>query len=231
MVHHLVADFVVAARGGSAPGVRPGWRRGAARSSRSRRGVVFDAIGRGECDALGDFGAQLIGPFGSVRPSACTMSSMAASAAALMAARTRCCSSCRLQFDPTLSLRIKAGSVRPCPTRVTAMTKKVRKMIRSRCGKGVPFGQRRRQRQGRRQRDDAAHAAPADDAQFAFPEARFAFAQAAGKPARQVGDRIDPGEAHGDGDGADDQAQAGQLGGGVASSACRSRPTSAGRSA
>ena len=67
--------------------------------------------------------------------------------ALLLACRRRC----------TPSQRISGGSVSPCSTSVTKITAKVRKRIRSRCGKSL----RERERGG--QRDRAAHARPADD--------------------------------------------------------------------
>jgi len=61
-------------------------------------------------------------------------------AAARIAERACSCSLTMLKSDPTLSLRINGFNVRPWPTSVVAMTKKVRKMITLRAGKGSPLG-------------------------------------------------------------------------------------------
>src|SRR6266571_4183875 len=65
--------------------------------------------------------------------------SMAAIAALPSANFARCPSSCRLQSLPTFSLRMSGASDSPCTTSVTAITTKVRKMMRSRCGNGASF--------------------------------------------------------------------------------------------
>ena len=52
------------------------------------------------------------------------------------------CASASSQFAPSFpaspSARITTGRLNPCPTSVTTMTQKVRKMIKLRCGNGLP---------------------------------------------------------------------------------------------